>query len=49
MLIYSAAGRFCWRISYSTSIISQGVQKSEKEAFEYFQKSASKGNADAIG
>ncbi|MFV9930867.1 MAG: hypothetical protein AB8V03_02800 [Francisella endosymbiont of Hyalomma asiaticum] len=32
--------------SYSTS--SQGVQKSKKEVFEYFQKSASKGNAYAI-
>ena len=39
MFIFSAAGRFCWRISYSISIYNdQGVQKS-----------ASKGNADAIG
>lgn len=49
MFIFSAAGdsvgEFLAALLY---INGQGVQKSKKEVFEYFQKSASKGNADAI-
>ncbi|AEE26953.1 tetratricopeptide repeat protein [Francisella hispaniensis] len=41
-----SVGEFFTALLY---INGQGVQKSEKEAFEYFQKSAIKGNADAIG
>ncbi|OEZ33017.1 hypothetical protein AS144_06970 [Francisella endosymbiont of Amblyomma maculatum] len=40
-----SVGKFLTALLY---INGQSVQKSKKEVFEYFQKSTSKGNADAI-